>query len=807
MIKNYFKIALRNIWKNKTFSAINIIGFAIGLASCLLILLYVNNELSFEKMHEKRDQIFRVAVNLTHGDNKIPFAAAMPPLAPALIEEFPEIIEAVRIRQTQLTFHFENDVKKMGEKNIVFTEPSFFDIFSFDLLDGMKTNALADPFTLVISQETAEKYFEHKNVIGKTLTDDAGNIFTITGILEKPKTNTQLDFDILVSYSSLNAMGMYSEQWGQFGTDHIFILGNGNLQADELEAKLPALVEKYTNSAMAFMINLMVQPFNDIYFHSHTNGEFEPSGDIDQVYLFSAIAFLIMLIACLNFMNLSTARSVHRSKEVGMRKVFGSNKSQLIRQFLSESILMTLLSVILGLIIFSFLYPQLNNFIGRELAVNYLKNPVTFLVILILAVIVGIMAGLYPAFFLSRFKPISVIQTRSGKAKTLFRKIMVITQFTIAISLIIITITVFKQIRYVKNVDLGFNKENKLIIPTSGSGKDAEILKEEVLKIPGVEMASSCFAPPGSGGALVMNAVTDDGDTETPPEGIMINALTCDYDYIPLFDLELSEGRNFNPDIVSDKTLAVIVNEAAIKEFGLQDPIGSELDLPIGGGEETIDINEGEKLPRPKIIGVLKDFHYRSLREEINPVVLFMENTYFQNVIIKYSQNADLPALIGKVKTEYQNIFPNEEFDYSFVDEEYNKLYNSDEKMGKLFFFFSLLIIFVACLGIFGLASFLSEQRSKEIGIRKVLGSTVTGVVKLLTADFTKWVLVANLIAIPIAWFAMDKWLQNFAYRTTISLWIFILSGVIALIIALFTICTQTIKAANLNPVETLKYE
>lgn len=384
---------------------------------------------------------------------------------------------------------------------------------------------------------------------------------------------------------------------------------------------------------------------------------------------------------------------------------------------------------------------------------------------------------------------------------------MVITQFTIAISLIIITITVFKQIRYVKNVDLGFNKENKLIIPTSGSGKDAEILKEEVLKIPGVEMASSCFAPPGSGGALVMNAVTDDGDTETPPEGIMINALTCDYDYIPLFDLELSEGRNFNPDIVSDKTLAVIVNEAAIKEFGLQDPIGSELDLPIGGGEETIDINEGEKLPRPKIIGVLKDFHYRSLREEINPVVLFMENTYFQNVIIKYSQNADLPALIGKVKTEYQNIFPNEEFDYSFVDEEYNKLYNSDEKMGKLFFFFSLLIIFVACLGIFGLASFLSEQRSKEIGIRKVLGSTVTGVVKLLTADFTKWVLVANLIAIPIAWFAMDKWLQNFAYRTTISLWIFILSGVIALIIALFTICTQTIKAANLNPVETLKYE
>jgi putative ABC transport system permease protein len=459
-------------------------------------------------------------------------------------------------------------------------------------------------------------------------------------------------------------------------------------------------------------------------------------------------------------------------------------------------VVLTLISIILGLIIFSFLYPELNNFIGRELTVNYLHNPITILLILILAVIVGILAGLYPAFFLSRFKPISAIQAKSGKSKTLFRKIMVITQFTIAITLIIITMTVFKQIGYLRNVDLGFDKENKLIIPTpaGAQGSDAEILREELLKIPGVEMATSCFTPPGSGGALVINAVVQKGDADTPPEGIMTNAITCDYDFVRMFGLEIVEGRDFDINIPTDKTQAVLVNEAAVKEFNIKNPIGSF--LPIGDDEVP-----------PQIIGILKDFHYRTLREEISPLVLFIDNTYFRDVVLKYSINTNLPELIGKVKTEWQNMFPDADFEYSFVDEEYNNLYRSDEKMGKLFLFFSLLIIFVACLGIFGLASFLSEQRSREIGIRKVLGSSVAGVVKLLTADFTKWVLVANVIAIPIAWYAMDKWLQNFAYRTGLSLWVFILSGLITLIISLLTISTQTIKAANLNPVETLKYE
>jgi putative ABC transport system permease protein len=800
MFKNYFKIAFRNIWKNKLFSAVNIIGFAIGLASSLLILLFVNNEISFEKMHKNRDKIYRVSVNLTHGDSKIPFASVMPPLAPALKEEYPEVLESVRIRQVQPGFKLEYENRQFDAEDFVYTEPSFFEIFSFELIQGSELEALIEPFSIIISQKMAAKYFGNDYPIGKTVSDNDGNVYTITGVLKTPVTNTQLDFDFLGSYSSLKAMGHYSDGWGQFGTDHTYILTSVELNVAEFEAKLPELVEKNTNSAMAFMIGLVVHPLNKIYFHSSMNNEFTPSGDINQVYLFSAIAFLIVLIASLNFMNLSTARSAHRSKEVGMRKVFGSNKSQLIRQFLSESVVMTLFSIILGLIIFSFLYPELNNFIGRDLSVNYMKNPLTILVILVLAVVVGILAGLYPAFFLSRFKPITAIQAKSGKAKTLFRKIMVITQFTIAITLIIITITVFKQLSFVRQTDLGFDKENKLIVnvPGGASGEDAEILKNEFSQIPGVELATACFSAPGSGGALVINAITDDGNPETPPEGIMVNALTCDYDYIPLFELELTDGRNFDPEIASDEISGVILNEAAVEEFGLENPVGSEFDLPVG------QVEEGAK---STVIGVVKDFHYRSLREEISPLVLFLENTYFQQVVVKYSSKTDVSELVANLKTKWEELFPDTDFDYSFVDEEYNALYDADEKMGKLFFFFSLLIIFVACLGIFGLTSFLSEQRSREIGIRKVMGSSVAEIMRLLTADFTKWVIAANVLAVPIAWYAMSKWLQNYSYRTPLSLWVFLLAGMITLTISLLTISFQTFRAANLNPVETLKYE
>jgi len=791
MLKNYFKIAFRKIIRHKAFSIINIIGFAIGLASCLLISLYVFNEISYEKFHKNRDNIYRVGVNLTHGDNKIPFASGMPPLGPALQAEFPEVKEMTRIRVAGENIQFKYIEKEFLESNMIYAEPAYFDIFSFDVISGELTTALDEPYSILIKQSISEKYFGNEYPVGKTIQMSGETNFTIAGILGEPAGNTQMDFDMIASYSSLQAMGQYSDQWGQFGVDHTYILLEENFDGSTFEEKLPQLISNNVHSGMASIISLFATPFNDLYFHSNINNDFEPRGDLKQVYLFSIVAALIMLIACLNFMNLSTARSTHRVKEVGMRKVFGSNRSLLIKQFLSESVLTTLFSMLLGLIIFSLLYPQLNQFIGKELAVSYLYHPLSLLLLFALSVFVGIIAGIYPAIFMSRFQPMHAFRAFTGKSRTIFRKIMVITQFTIAISLIIVTIFVFKQLSFVRNVDLGFNKENKLIIMPPIDSEKMEVFKDELLQIPGVEMATICFAPPGSNSAIIVNAVTEESD-----DGMMVNALSCDYDYIPLFDLELADGRNFSAENESDANGGIIMNEAAIKKLGFDDPIGKELSYPLIPNSEN----------NSKIIGVLKDFHYQSLRNEISPVVLFIDDQYNSALVLKYKQE-NLPEILSAITAKWNEFIPDEPIAYSFLDEDYDKLYNTDEKMGKLFIFFSILIIFIACLGIYGLATFLGEQRVKEIGVRKVMGATTTGIMQLLTRDFAKWVIISNLIAIPIGYYIMNKWLQDFAYRTALSIWVFVLAGIIALIISLLTISIQTYKTANLNPAKTLKYE
>ena len=791
MFKNYFKIAFRNIIKYKAFSIINIIGFAIGLASCLLISLYVFNEINYERFHENRDNIYRVGVNLTHGDNKIPFASAMPPLGPALQNEFPEVKSMTRIRNAGENVSFSYNENDFLESNFIYTEPSYFELFSFDLISGDKSSALNEPFSILIKESIAQKYFGNEYPIGRSIVMGDEFDFKVTGILAEPAGNTQMDFDMIASYSSLQPMEQYSDQWGQFGVDHTYIMLDENFDENSITEKLPKLIENNVHSGMASIISLFVTPFNDIYFHSKLNNDFEPKGDVKQVYLFSIIAALIMLIACLNFMNLSTARSTHRVKEVGMRKVFGSNRSLLIKQFLSESVLTTLFSMILGLLIFSLLYPQLNQFIGKELAVSYLFHPLSLMLLLVLSIFVGIVAGIYPAIFLSRFQPIHAFKAFTGRSRTVFRKIMVIIQFTIAISLIIVTIFVFKQLSFVRNIDLGFNKENKLVMQLPIDSEKMEAFKNELLQISGVEEATICFAPPGSNSAMIVNAVTEESD-----DGMMVSALSCDYDYIPLFDLELVDGRNFSADNESDANGGIIINEAAIKQLGIEDPVGKELSYPLIPNTEN----------NSKIIGILKDFHFKSLREEISPVVLFIGGQHNSTLVLQYKQE-NLPEVLASITNKWNEMIPNEPFEYSFLDEDYDKLYNADEKMGKLFIFFSILIVFIACLGIYGLATFLGEQRVKEIGVRKVMGASTSNIMQLLTKDFTKWVIISNIIAIPIGYYIMNKWLQDFAYRTHLSFWVFALAGVITLVISLLTISVQTYRTANLNPSKTLKYE
>jgi putative ABC transport system permease protein len=794
MLKNYLLIALRNFKNNKVFTFINIMGLALGLAGCLLIILFTYNEISFEKLHKKRDLIYRVALYLQHGDSKLPFAAAMPPLAPALASMFPEVDNTVRIRQVEEVV-ISNKNSEFKETNFVYTENSFFQIFSYKLSQGTSENALIKPYSIVISEEISKKYFGNANPIGEYLRINGAHDFKITGLLKKVVGNSQLNFDFLASYSSLENMGLYSGAWGQFGVDHNFILLHEGASEAEFRKKLPQVINENVDPGLAALIKLDLQSFKDIYFHSKMNGEFTPSGDIQKVYLFSIIAFLILFIACLNFANLSTARSIKRAKEISIRKIFGSSQNHLRRQFIFESIILTLMAMILGLFIFRLFYPLLNNHIGRELPVFYFTNPFNLIILLALAVIVGFIAGLYPAFYLSSLDPIKILHLSQGLSSSTFRKIIVVIQFSIAITLMIITFIVYKQLHYIKTVDLGFEKRNKLIISlTDEENQDKlEVLKKEFLQIPSVKSITACFSPPGSAAAMMMNTMEEN---KTMDDGFLISAIPCDLNFISLFNIKILEGRDFSEEHQSDKISSVIINASAVRQFGFEQPLGKKIMIP----------GKNYQLISAEIIGVVEDFKFRSLKEEVSPLMLFYSPSNFSSLVIDYTASHQ-EDLVAAVRSAWNKVTTGEELHYSFLEDDYSRLYKSEEKMGQLFIFFSLLVLVIACLGIFGLTSFMTEQKIKEIGIRKVLGAGINRIIYLLTGNFLKWVLISNLIAIPVSIYIMQKWLNNFSYRTRLEFWIFLLAAGLSFLIAFLTMSFQTFQAARQNPAVTLKCE
>jgi len=587
------------------------------------------------------------------------------------------------------------------------------------------------------------------------------------------------------------SLGQYNESWGQFGVEYNYIMLSKNSDIKNIEEQLEQFKNDNVGMGMASFISFEIQSFANIYFTSNLNNELEPRGDLKQVYIFSIVAFLIILIASLNFVNLSTARSFHRAKEVGLRKVFGSARWELIKQFITESVLLTLLAMIIGLIVFGILYPHLNNFIGKELSMSSFRNPVMYIVIFLMSILVGILSGIYPAFYLSGFKPIDALKAKSGKRKTLFRKIMVIIQFTIAISLIIITIIIYKQLHYLKTVDKGYNNKNKMVIQM-GHGSDTEkgeIIKASFERIAGVSSVSYCFSAPGGLSTMMMNTSVETADSNS---GFMINGMPCDENYIPLLEIEMAEGENFAENSKALNT--VIINEAAVKEFGFEDPLGKKIMVP-----------NGQRSSGPsEVIGVVKDFNFASPKAKISPMMMYQNSDLYSSLIIGYD---DLAKAKIEMEKSWKEVFPETPFEYAFLDELNNRIYASEEKMGKLFIFFSLLIVFVSCLGIFGLASFIAEQKTKEIGIRKVMGASVSRIVLHLSKDFVIWASIANVLAFTISYYLMDKWLQNFALKTKISFGIFIASGAIAIIIALLTISIQSFNAATKDPVKTLKYE
>lgn len=798
MLKNYVKTALRNIFRTKAFSLINIIGLAIGMAGTLLIMMYITSELSFENFHKNRKHIYRVGVEFGDEGSKMTFAGAMQALGPALVENFPEVDNAVRFEQDDHP-KFEYNNKTFLEQNSFFADPAVFDIFSFTMLEGSPETALIEPFSIVITEDSAQKIFGEESPFGKTLLYNSEFSVKVTGIMKNIPSNTHLKCDYLLSFSSLESLGRIPDMpWNVFGDTYTYLRLKDNTRVDNFLPKIHELLEKNTSENFANMITFNLLKLTDIHMKSKAIVELGPRGNMTYVYVFSSVAVLILLIACFNFMNLSTARSLKRKKEVGMRKVLGANRSQLIRQFLGESLILTLISMVLAVILFELFYPVLNTFLDNSLTIGQQNLLYLLLMVPLVVLIVGGIAGSYPAFYLSKYRPLHALTNQFSPVlrHSGFRKILVITQFTMAIILLIGTTVIFKQLNFMKNSDLGFKKDNVVLVnfrprAPEFSGK-YPVLLNQFRQLPQVLDVAGAYTVPGRFSKETKYIQNRSGSSE---ESLSIQAISVDFDYVTAMGMEIVDGRNFSRDFLTDEESGMLVNQEAVRRMSLDNPVGTKFLVPGSGG-----------LKEKTIIGVVKDFNVYSLKQKIEPLMLYINPNYFFNIAVRI-QPEDTQNTLAALENTWNNVVPDTLFEYDFLENSYDRMYLSEEKISHLLTLFSGLGIFVACLGLFGLTSYMTEQRHKEIGIRKVLGADISRIVLLLSQDFTKNVLYANLFAWPLAYYAASQWLKSYAYRMSISPWIFLGAGAAVLSIALLTVSFQAARAALANPVDTLRNE
>lgn len=805
MFQNYFKIAWRNLLRNRAFSAINIAGLSIGLASCMLISLYVLDELSFDRYNEKADQIVRVIFKGTMQGGKINEAHVMPPTAQALKADFPEVLASTRLRQGGFPKVFFGDKQYTGDP-MAFVDSNFFQIFTLPLVIGNSKTALTEPNTLVVTEELAEKYFGKQDALGKVVKfKDSDISYKITGVMEKVPANSHFHYDIFISMTGLEEAKSTSWMQSEFFT---YLLLQKDYDYKKLESKLPQTVEKYMapqlQKAMGVTlaefrksgndIGLYLQPLTDIHLHSSASYDLGNSGDIKYVYIFGAVAIIMLLIACINFMNLSTAGASKRAREVGVRKVMGSEKIELVWQFLLESILLTSIALVLATIFGFIALPLFNKLSGKDLALQLSSVPTLLPGILLFGLIVGVLAGSYPAFFLSSFKLISVLKGKftSDKGSVSLRSGLVVVQFFISITLIIGTTVVYQQLKYIQNKKLGYDKEQVLILDSWALGKNQEVFRDEILRDPEViNVSSSGYLPAGPSYNNNFMVYPEDKTTQL----VKILRYDIDANYISTLGMEMAAGRNFSKEFGNDST-GVILNETAAKMMGWKN---DALNRTISNTN-----NDGKKSTY-RVIGIVKDFHFRSLHERITPLAMVLSGG--AGTMIVKIKTKDMSGLLSKMKTQWDTFKPEIPFAYSFMDERINNTYLAEQKTGQILGVFAGLTIFVACLGLFGLATFTAEQRTKEIGVRKVLGASVASVVALLSRDFLKLIAVAIVIATPVAWFGMNRWLQDFEYRINISWWIFAMAAILSVGVALLTVSFQSIKAALMNPVKSLRSE
>ncbi len=759
-------------------SFINISGLAIGLAVCILIFLWIQDEYNYDRFNQKSENIYRVVFSYISNGQDRQHWRTPPPMAATIKESYPEITDAARFHNEGMVLVSVDDQKLKVKAG--YTDKSIFDIFTLPFAQGDASNALSKPESAVITSEMAKVFFENENPIGKTISINNQFELTVDGVLEELPSKSHLEFDFLMQFSRLpEVMGYGGEdEWGDFGFNTFILLDK---TADI------AAVENNTNTCIDEIIpelgrKFYLQPLTKIHLY---NLDGSP-GMMIYIYIFSSIAVFILLIACINFMNLSTARSMQRSREIGIRKVSGAVRSQLKIQFLGESILLAFIALIFALALVELLLPAFNNLVDKNLELNIIKGNL-FLFLVGITAITGIISGSYPALLLSSFKPINIIKGDKLSGSVLFRKVLVVVQFALSVILIFCTIIVSQQIGFIRNKNLGFNKENIVYLPLNNSYYDTyDSFKEELLKNPNVLSVSATSNYVGV--SPKWSTTIDKWEGNAGEQEMIVPLISCDKDFLKTFSLELLAGEFYHKDRYSDEEeFEYILNEAAVTFAGIEDPIGK-------------DFANG------RIIGVVKNFNYRSLHTAVGPLALVAVQEWHSHVAIKI-RGTNVPETMKYIQKISKNIAPDFLFEYTFLDEEFDSLYNEEIRLGKIFQYFAILAIFVSCLGLLGLSSFMIQQRIKEIGIRKVLGSTITQIITLLSVDFTKWILIANIIALPVAYFIMTKWLHNFAYKINIGAGVFLISGLSSIIIALITISFYTTRAANTNPAEIIKYE
>jgi putative ABC transport system permease protein len=795
MLKNYFKITLRTIKQHKEYSLINIAGLAMGIACCILILLWVKDELSFDKFNRNVDHLYRIVVELSFEGQTLHVSRTPSAVGPALLEEIPEVINSVRYSKAPslLVSYAENNFYESG---VVFADPSIFEMFTFPFKKGNKDSALENPSSVVISESVAAKYFPRDNPIDKTLRINNKHDFIVRGVIENVPRNSHLKFDILLPFQALENMGEdVGIRWrpveGNWGINWYFTYVQITEQADiqGLDNKIFNLIAEHSSITST---KLHTQPVKKIHLHSNLVADVEDNGNIKYVQIFSIVAFFVLFIACINFMNLTTAHAARRAKEVGIRKVAGAKRGQIIKQFLGESTFLSIFSLIIAICIVLSVLPVFNNVTGKELSFTSVSSTGILLILILVTLSTGFVAGSYPAFFLSSFQPVTTLR-KSGKfgPKSLaFRRFLVVLQFSLSIILIIATLVVHKQLDFIQNSNVGFERDHVVCIRLRGeSPQYYDSLKNELLKNPNILSATAANQLP----THILYSITGaHWEGKNPDDNFLFHFVTVDYDFIQTLNLQIVDGRDFSKDFQSDRTEAFILNEKAAEIMGKEYPIG-KLFYFFGR--------------KGKIIGIVKNFNFASFYNEIKPLVLLYEPPSSDNYIMIKISGDNISTNLASVEESWNKTIPLYPLEFSFLDEEFNRQYQSEKRMGRLFNIFTFLSIFIASLGLFGLVSFMSNQRTKEIGIRRVIGASALDIVNMLTKEFVILVAVANVIAWPVAYFFMSRWLNTFVFRTNVHIWIFLLSAMAAFVIAFISVSYKTIKAALANPINALRYE